>query len=224
MDGPQIDQKIRFGYAKAAQHLGQPFQLYRSAMPINPLDSGNLIGTLPAVMSQDWTWMKSNRPGNAIWFCCIDAQIASQPLAAEEGDYLVGDHVFFVLSIEYQLPLQVMECNRTLNIIRATQPQTAGLQPYAGYIQQDSKTVKTIMTQMPASVLKTGSQASAPSRLPTDTEEPKWIIHLPNLGGVNIRVGDFIIDDINENYVVTTNEETEFGWRLVAQQVVNSGS
>lgn len=224
MDGPGINEKIRYGYAKAAEKLGQDFQLYRSATPIEPLNSGNLVGTIKAVMSQDWTWMKANRPGNAIWYCCIDGQAVSAPLSAQEGDYLVGDGTFFVLSKQYQLPIQTMECNRVLDIIRATQPKTAGPQPYGAYIQQDDDTVETIMTQMPASVLKTGSQASAPSRLPTDTEEPKWIIQLPNIGGVNIRVGDFIIDDIAENYVVTTNEETEFGWRLVAQQVVNSGS
>src|SRR5271167_4439254 len=125
MDGAGIDQKIRFGYAKAAQHLGLPFDLYRSAVPLTPIQVPNLIGSLPVIPSQDWTWMKGNRPGNAIWFICVDGQDSSYPLEAEEGDYLVGFKTFFVLSKEPQLPMQAVECNKMVNVIRPYQSTSA---------------------------------------------------------------------------------------------------
>jgi len=219
MDGPGINQKIRFGYAKAASKLGQPFTLYRSAVPINPINSSNLIGTLLMVATLDWNWMKSNRPGNAIWWLVVDGQDSSSPLSAQEGDYLVGDKTFYILSKEYQMPMSGFECNSVIDIIRPNQSQAIG---NVGYVAYQPGTSIPIMTQMPASVLMINRQGStAPSKLPTDTLEPSWIIQVPNLGGVFIRTGDIIIDNYTDEYVISVNEETEFGWRLTAQQVIN---
>lgn len=220
MDGPGIDQKIRFGYAKAAKKLGKPFELYRSATPFNPLSIGNLIGSLPAVVTVDWEWMKSNKPGNAIWWILIDGQDSSYPLSAQEGDYLVGDQTFFILTKEYQMPMSAAECNRVVSIIRPEQPIGVGNQGYAAYTLPTST---TIMEGMPISILKDRGGRFADSKLPTDTDQPGWIVQMPNLGGVNILTGDIMIDDVGDNYVVSTNEETEFGWRLVVRQVVNKG-
>lgn len=219
MDGLQINQKIRFGYAKAAQKLGQPFSLYRASgltPSINPIVLGNLIGVLPMVASQDWTWMKANKPGNAIWFLCIDGQDSSLPLAAVEGDFLVGDHTFYVFSKEYQLPMQGMETNDVVQIERPYQSTDAGGQGYA----QAYSAPTLLMQGMPASILMFGRGKMATTKLPTDTELPKWIIHVPNLGDVNLRTGDIVIDSTNERYVLSVTENTEFGWRLTAEKMV----
>lgn len=217
MDGPQIDQKIRFGYAKAAQKLGQPFSLYRSTSSINPLGAGNLVGVLPAVMSQDWTWMKSNKPGNAIWFCCIDGQDSTLPLSAIEDDFLVGDHVFYVLSKEYQLPIQVMECNAVVQIVRPYQSLEPGGQGYAGFLPSTST---LLVSEMPCSLLMSGKGKKPETQLPTDAADPNWIVMMPNFGDVNLRTGDFMTDNTNESYILSVTENTEFGWRLTAQKVV----
>jgi hypothetical protein len=231
MDGLQINQKIRFGYAKAAQKLGQPFDLYRSATPMTPIQDANFIGTLPMVASQDWTWMKANRPGNLTWYVCVDGQDSSDPLSAQEGDYLIGDMTFYVLSKEYQLPMQVVECNKVVNIIRPYQANTAGYDGnYAGYLESTST---VIMENMPISILLGGRGSRAESKLPTDTDQPSWVVLLPNLGDVNVRTGDIIqgIEDITQltagtitdedRFVVMGSEETEFGWRLTCHQVMN---
>lgn len=220
MNGTQIVQKIFFGYAKAAQHLGLPFQLYRSAMPLNPIQPANLIGTLPCNATQQWSYMTSNRPGNAIWYLLIDAQDVSAPLNAQEGDYIVGYETFYIFSLEPDLPPQGVQCNRTISIIRPTQSVGPGLQPYGAYTPATST---TIMSLMPASVLLLGRGNASDLKLPTDAKQPSWRIMVPNIGHVNVEVGDFIIDDVNQFYVVNDNEETEFGWRLTATQVVNSG-
>jgi hypothetical protein len=217
MDGLQINQKIRFGYAKAAEKLGQPFSLYRPTTSIDPLNSVNLVGVLPAVASMDWTWMKSNKPGNAIWFLCIDGQDSSLPLAAVEGDFIVGDHIFYILSKEYQLPMQGMECNATIKIVRPTQSIAAGGQGYAGFEEGSSE---LLVSLMPASILMQGRGKNSETDLPTDTTNPNWIIMMPNYGDVHLRTGDIVIDNTNENYILSVTEDTEFGWRLTAQKVV----
>lgn len=232
MDGLQINQKIRYGYAKAAAKLGQPFQLYRSSTPMDPLDNGNLVGTILAVATQDWSWMKSNKPGNAIWYCCVDGQDASDPLSAQENDYLVGDHTFFVLSKEYQLPMQLMDCNSLIDIKRPAQTLGDGLQGYGGYL---SAAATVIVQNMPVSILIYGTGRTSPTKLPTDTIQPGFIVQMPNIGGVDIRTGDIISETefvfahapkkntgaIQEQYVISATEQTEFGWRLTARQVVN---
>lgn len=220
MDGPGINEKIRFGYAKSASKLGQDFQLYRSAVPIDPIDPDNLVGTIKAVMTTSWDWMRANKYGNAVWYAVIDGQEASEPLSAQVGDYLTGDKTFFIASKQYQMPMQSVECNRTISIIRPTQDITPGPKGYVGYLPEDSE---VIMTNMPASVLTKSSREKASSDLPTDTKQPAWTVLIPNLANVPILVGDIISDEQQENYAVMDNELTDLGWRLTAQQVVNAG-
>lgn len=231
MDGEQINQKIRYGYAKAASKLGSDFVLYRSAVPINPIQDGNIIGTVKVAPSQDWTWMKGNRPGNAIWYLCVDGQEASEPLSAQEGDYLVGMKTFFILSKEYQLPIQGVECNKIVDIRRPSQSTAAGYSPgaYAAYVEADSA---LIMREMPISMLLYRIGSRAESKLPTDTLQPSWICMLPNLGDVDLRTGDFMIGapnadnlpgivETNDRFVISGTEETEFGWRVTCMQMMN---
>lgn len=218
MNGEQINQKIRYGYYKAAKKLGQDFNLYRSATPINPIQSGNLVGVIKCVATVDWKWMRSNKPGNAVWWLVADGQSSSEPLSLREGDYLVGDKTFFVLSKEYQMPMSGAECNRIVSIVRPTQSIAKGNQGYTAY---PASGTTPVFTNMPASVLKDSRGARADSKLPTDTLQPEWIVLLPNLGGVDIKTGDIMTNEVGENYVLSVDEKTEFGWRLTARQVVN---
>lgn len=219
MDGLGINQKIRFGYHKAAQKLGQPFDLYRTALPNDPLNPANLVGNLKAVTTVDWQWMKSNKPGNAIWWILIDGRDVTFPLSAQEGDYLVGDKTYFILSKEFQMPMSAVECNRTVDIIRPYHSIDKGPQGYSAYTQDTSE---TIVSKMPVSVLKLSVGRVAESKLPTDTVRPNFIIQMPNLGDVNILTGDIMIDEESINYVLGVTEESEFGWRMTGEQVVNT--
>lgn len=231
MNGEQINQKIRYGYAKAAAKLGSPYELYRATTPFTPIDPDNLIGTLPMVASQDWSWMKANRPGNAIWFACIDGQESSEPLSAQEDDYLVGNYkTYFVLTKEYQLPMQVVECNKVVNIIRPFQSATAGYDGgYAGYEEADAT---PLMENMPISLLINRAGRQAESKLPTDTLQPSWIALMPNIGETDLRTGDIIVGlenldnmpgivSTSDRFIISAAEETEFGWRLTCLQTMN---
>lgn len=231
MDGSRLQNRISYGYAKAAVFVGAPFNLYRSATPINPIVSGNLITQIKASTNISWEYMKGNRYGNAIWQIIIDAQYSTSPNSARLGDFIVGipdgngnildNHTYFIMSLEYLQPPQAVQCNQVINIERPSQTTGAGNVGYTGYTVNPVNS-QTIMTAMPASVLIESQGEKSPLDLPTDTKEPKWVILLPNLGNVEIRVDDIIIDNTQQNYVVTNNELTEFGWRLYAQQIINS--
>ncbi|HNC11730.1 MAG TPA: hypothetical protein PLF59_08155 [Cyclobacteriaceae bacterium] len=186
---------------------------------VNPIQAANLVGTIKMVATQAWDWMKGNKPGNAIWYIVVDGQASSSPISANGGDFLVGDHTFFVLSKEYQLPMQGVETNATVQIIRPNQTTGAGLQPYGGYTPANST---LIVDQMPASILfQSGRGSMAKTKLPTDTNQPTWIIMMPRLNGTDLRTGDVLIDETTQQYVLGVTESTEFGWRLTAQQMVN---
>ena len=229
MTPEQIHQKILYGYAKAGLKLGASFNIYRSATSLNPISSGNLIGTTQMVASVDWTFMKASKYGNAVFFACMDAQSANAPLSVEVGDYLVptqgadnvisDNHTYFVQSLQFDLPPIVVQCDQQLNVIRPSQNTAVGYDGYAGYT---AATSITIATGMPASVLRSGKGQNAAPQLPTDAREPMWIVLMPQLGNTIFRIGDIIIDEINQEYVITENELTELGWRIMAQQVVNS--
>lgn len=229
MDGNKIQQKIYYGYAKAASKLGANFALYRSATPLTPISNTNLIGNLLASTNVDWTYMKANKYGNAVWQILIDAQRKNQPLSARVGDYIVGipdihgniddNSTYFIMAEQFLMTILAVKCNHILSIIRPSQSTGAGYQGYVGYT---ASTSETIMTAMPASVLNAGRSTNAPTKLPTDTSEPVFTVLLPNLGNVDVRVDDIMIDELGEEYVVMQNELTELGWRMAAKQVVNS--
>jgi len=229
MDGTKIQQKIYYGYAKAATKLGADFNLYRSAVPTNPIADGNLIGALKASTNQEWSYMRANKYNNAVWQILIDAQRKNLPLAAKVGDYIVGipntkgyiddNSTYFIIAEQFLMTILAVKCNATLNVIRPSQTTGAGYQGYVGYTTASSE---TIMTGMPASVLSQARSTNAPTKLPTDTTEPVWKVLMPNLGNVIIRVDDIMIDEFDQEYVVMDNEITELGWRITAKQVVNS--
>lgn len=137
-----------------------------------------------------------------------------------EDGFTEDPNIYFVGQEQFLLPILGVKCNRLINIIRPSQTLGAGFQGYAEYLPSTSE---VIMTAMPCSILEVGAEGGmAVTKLPTDTNEPRWIILIPNLGGVIVRVDDIVIDDFDQEYVITDNEATELGWRLLANQVVNS--
>lgn len=225
----QIQQKIYYGYAKAATKLGASFNLYRSASMVTPISSGNLIGQTVASTNVSWNYMKANKYTNAIWQICIDAQLSSAPLNAQVFDYIVpinnpdgyisDNSTYFMISEQYLLPMQAVKCNNTLSIIRPSQTTGPGNVGYVGYLPSTSL---TIASGLPASVLEFRRGEADDLKLPTDSSEPLWKILIPNLGNTQIDIGDIIIDQETENYVVLSNELTELGWQIQAKQVLNT--
>lgn len=313
-----INQKILFGYAKAAEKLGAYFSLYRSAIPIDPIQDANFITITQMSASVSWDYMKASSYGNAVYNACLDAQAANAPNSCIVGDYLVptvgsdaqysivsidivnpgqnynigdriilnsgrcssstislvvtntnlgmiteieiiqsgiysaplpsnpisqyytsgaginatfnitwslvgsgidDDNIYYVQSLQFDLPPRVVQCNKNISIIRPSQVTGSG---YVGYVGYTEDTSEPVVTNMPASVLIQGGGNEAKTNLPTDTKQPALSILIPNLGNVMIRIDDIVVDEKNQQYVIDDNELTDLGWRIRAIQVVNS--
>jgi hypothetical protein len=208
-DGTSVQAKIWHGYAKAAQKIGLTFAHYRPQMASDPISVPNMLPALPASFSPDGTYKKPSGYAKPVWQCVADgSQIAV-------GDYLVGGSTYFIAAVQPLLPILAVECNRTLTLSR---PASADFVGSGGYSGNTKATEVTLMDAWPASVLQGTKGEKNDVSLPGDTRNPWWVVLMPQFSGTVIESGDFLTDDLNRRYVVSSAELTDLGWRLTAQQ------
>lgn len=209
MNGAILQDRIYAGYGKAAQRIGQDADLYRPQDPLDPMNP--VIGplaTLPAAFNQDDKFSKPNSYGKAVWRGLFDGK------QTQVGDYLVTTAgTYFIASMQHLLPIQCVECNRTINVMRPTQPAGVGAVGYGGAVEEDET---PLMQGWPASILQGTKGEKNPALLPGDERLPWWIILFPAWPGVNICTSDVITDDLGRRYIVSSPELTDLGWRIVA--------
>lgn len=206
MDGTKLQAKVYAGYGKAAKRIGLPFNHYRPTTAANPL-AVPLSSILASFNAQDMTYSKPNTYGKAVWWCLADgSQLAV-------GDYLVGTPgTFFIASMQPILPIQAVECNRTVTIYRPQQQVGVGALGYGGNTAQNQV---AIVTGFPASVLINAKADKGPVNLPGDTRQAWWNLLLPPIPGpVIIQDADVVEDEIGNRYVVSAAELTDMGWRI----------
>jgi|SRR5882724_154963 len=218
MDGIKIQEKVYKGYAIAARKIGLIYSQYRSATAIQPIVVGNRISTtFYASFNVSWDYMKSSKYGNAVFQCVADGRVL------QVGDYLVGQgKTSFIIGMENLLPILSVECNAIATIQRPTQLTTKGSVGYVGYVAGNSTTLPTnstvIMQDVPISILENGRGMANPNKLPMDSEWGRWLVLMPYLGSVQIKVAD-VIKIGTDLYTVDSNELTDFGWRIRAKRV-----
>ena len=213
MDAATLQSRIYSGYAKAASRIGFSADQYRPASASNPLDAGNKLRSMPASFNaEDMGYGKPNKHGKATWYGLFDGSL-TQP-----GDYLVSaqDGTFFIAAQQTALPVLLVACNRTINVLRPQQQTGLGAVGYGG----DTDAGETaLMTAWPASVLQGTKGEKGGIALPGDVRDPWWTILLPHFDGVTLRSGDIITDDLVRRYAISSAELTDLGWRLTAAQV-----
>ena len=212
MDGATLNSRIQAGYARAAQHLGTAYAHYRPASASTPIAAGNRLSDLPmSLNAQDPGYSRPNGYGKSTWYAVADGAQLSV------GDYLVGAQgTLFVAAMQPLLPIIVVECNRTINVLRPQQQTGLGAVGYGG----DTDANETaLMTAWPASILQGGRIEKSGVALPGDTASPGWTVLLPYWSGVTLRTGDIITDDLARRHVISGAELTDLGWRITAQQV-----
>ena len=111
----QIQSFANRGNALAAKYVGQSYNQYRPTSTTNPIIPANLVGTLMVrAKPTTTTTPEPNVYGNAVWKKCIYDRTSVQV-----GDYLVGPlGTFFVGAEQPLLPNVLVNCNRTIDIIR----------------------------------------------------------------------------------------------------------
>lgn len=211
MDAALLQQKIYYGYGKAAQFIGPPYNLFRPTSALNPTAQQNQIGTLNASFNaMDMSYGKPNLYGKPLWYALLDGSVT------QVGDYLIGcDKTYFIAAMQTTLPILAVDCNRTINIVQAAQQPTVGAVGYGG---DTAAGEVPLMTAWPASILQGTKGEKGDVNLPGDVRNPWWSVLLPAYPGVIIRSANIIIDDLSRRYVISSAELTDLGWRCTAMQ------
>jgi hypothetical protein len=211
MDGATLQARIYSGYAKAALRIGLRTDLYRASGPTNPLASINKQSTIFASFNaEDMKYGKPNKYGHPTWFGLFDGRLT------QVGDYLTNstDGTYFIAAQQTNLPILLVQCNRTINVLRPQQQTGVGALGYGG----DTAANETVlMTAWPASVLQGTKGEKSEVNLPGDVRNPWWSILVPYCG-VTLRSGDIVADDLARRYVISSAELTDLGWRITAAQ------
>ena len=207
MSASVIQQQINAGYGIAATVLGSPCAQYRPTGPTNPL--ATQVATLQAAFDIDakFTFGKPSQPGKPLWYGLFD------PTTCLVGDYLVGvSGTFFIASIEPLHPVECVQCNHVLSIVRPTSNRALGR---VRGLDGDTRSTETpIMTGWPVALLQ-GTKGEKPDTgIPGEARDPWFAVMLPALVGVSIDTDDIATDENGNRYQVSSTELTPKGWRL----------
>lgn len=208
MDVTRAQTKLNAGYAKLAAKLGRPAEFFRPSSAADPLDPDNSLGTHNVRLDPhgDFTTKRVALHGKPIFFAAFD-----------RTDVLVGDYfvqagtTYFVAAAQDLTPTAVVQCNRVINAFRPSSSTTDG---YFGSEGQG----ETLLTAWPASVLEGTKGERSVLNLPNDTRTPWFDVLLPWFSGVLIQTHDRLTDDLGNEYIVSSVELTDLGYRLTAGQ------
>lgn len=227
MDALTLQDRIYAGYAKAAKRVGLSYAQYRPSDAANPLTTphGSLLAAFNA---KDMTYGKPNRYGDPVWYGLFDGRLT------QAGDYLVGPSgTFFIASQQLHLPIQCVECNGAIRLVRVA-PNGAkvavGAIGYSGLCDSPGESLDVlgvnpannggIFAGWPAAIFFGRGRLRNAQALPSSTPEQVgyWVL-LPPSVPVAIRTGDRLIDDRGRAFVINGAERTDLGWRLAAIEV-----
>lgn len=221
-----IQSHLWAGYGKVARKQGTNTGIYRPTDPLNPFS--NKIGEIPVVFTNNYGFIKPDKFGTSWLFAIFDGT------TVQEGDYLItpplsdsptgpgsvftndGDNnadVFYVSSMDMNVPILVVECQRQITISRVGASSQKGFVGYSGATQA---TESILMQNWRASILQGTKGETNPAGLPTDIRTPWWTILLPSFHGIILDLGDIIRDDLGRKYIISSAELTDMGWRLTA--------
>jgi hypothetical protein len=219
MDAARLQAKLNSGYGKAALRLGYQFTVYRPVSVSNPISAANVSGSpLNAVFTPraaGFNFQITSEYKNPEFHGLFDAT------SVNVGDYLVNaSHgTYFVAAEQDLLPHLCIQCNNTVTVKRSACPPGAGAQGYSG---STATTAVSIMTNWPASVIYEARGKNTGAGLPMDELNPYFVILMPALSGVDVRLSDIIYDSNTpqRRYIVTASERSDLGWRIIAQHAV----
>jgi hypothetical protein len=217
MDGVRLQAKVYAGYAKAAQRIGLPYDLYRPTGPNNPI-GGAKIATIPAAFTVhgpgNFEFGKPSDHKTPLFHALLDG---TQVLL---GDYLVSENnpqgPFFIAAKDAGVPILAVQTNRTISAFNPGPTLAVGANAYSGTTLANET---AILTNWPASVLL-GSRGVRDQQLPEDAGYGSWRVLMPAWPGVVIRPGTILNDDVGNRMIVVSAELQDLGWRIDATQAV----
>lgn len=219
MDAATLQAKLYAGYGKAAKVMGADFDLYRPSGPNSPIGPARRVGTVKMALDSqaDYKFRNPNEYGDATWYALTDGSVL-QP-----GDYFRNSQgTFFVAGMQPLLPILIVECTRTIRIVRQQSRTDVGVMGYGG-VQTDNELdvlgTDDPATHWPASVLLGGGGGLPNLGLPGSVPAASRRVLLPPSVPVNLFAGDIIMDDLGRRLSVIAPELTELGWRINAAEI-----
>lgn len=223
VDFARVQDRIYYGYGKAAIRLGTSHSIYRSADGINPITSPNLLGTQLISVDADLKYNRARKYGDMSWYFLPQDGLGTSLFALQNYDYMVGSTVtYFIADIapdDRLSPPLCVECNATVSIISPINPITPGANTYQAY--QPGVGTQRIQN-CPASILQYSSGSKDGTlKLPSGCKLPFYQITLPDFDDVVIGSGDVLIDDEGRRMIISSAERTKkvLGFRLIAAQL-----
>jgi hypothetical protein len=188
--------------------------------------------------AEDMKYGKPNKYGKATWYALVDGTglkvgdyfIGLSPggnLALEGGGNLLLEDggnlllegctqgTFFIAAMQLLLPILVVECNRVISIYSPQAQEGVGAQGYAGTTTQNER---LLVSGVPCSILQGTKGEKSETNLPGDTRSPWWAILMPASVG-RITQDTIITDDLDQRYIVSSNELGPLGYRITAMMV-----
>lgn len=201
MTGAGVQALIAQGLGVAAQSVGIPYTQYRpsGASLDDPIVSANILGPINALFTQSKGmspkgWAAQAKSDVPFWYFIADLS------AVNEGDYLVGDYTYGIVTMQTLMMPMALRCPDTVTIQRGASTFSAT----EGYTQG----LTTIFASLPASIsVKRDKGFSRPPGFPAPSETPTPmpmydITVIPAIPDGAILTGDMITDQTGQQYRV----------------------
>lgn len=185
----------------------------------DPLRPANRILRLTAAFNaEDPKFRGAADYGKPVWYGVFDSAYT------RPGDYLVEQasaRTWFIAAQPHLLPIVCVLTGRVVSIFRPAAPGLPGANGYGGLNRRD---LRPLLRNWRASVLAGGAGEREPARLPADVRVGGYKVLLPASAKVGmpdrrelqdtLRADDLMTDDLGRNYVISSAELTDLGWRL----------
>ena len=208
MDAALIQQKITFGYAKAAQYLGISCHVYRPTARLQ-IDPTKLIGTLLAQFDPKPNF-KAAVPSTFAhpqWYAGVDRT------DLQLGDYLVSaTDTYYVNALQAFTPTGCILCNDTATFYRPGADQVPGNGYYGG---NPSGLGLELISNCPLSVLQGTKGEKDDSGVIAEGRQPWISVCMPYLG-VELEVADLMVTSKGHRYILSSIEQSILGVRITA--------
>lgn len=220
MDGARVQDLISRGLGTAARMVGVRCDAYRPSGPVDPLAPVNRFLQLTAAFNAaDSSFRRAQAYGKPVWYGIFDSAYTVP------GDYLVecgGTRRWFVAAQPPLLPVVCILTNRVVSFYRPAGPSSAGINGYGGVQRTE---LLPLLVNWPASVLAGGTGEREPAELPSDVRLGGYSVLLPTapadrgrpVAHALLRSDDLMSDELSRNYVVSSAELSELGWRLLVK-------
>lgn len=200
MDGATLQSIINQGYGIAAQNIGFPCSVYRSASMVNPLTTTPVYTGFQASFTTGVGYSKYPNPKAPDWEALFDGT------NIQIGDWFVGAQgTFYVADMPKILPVAAVRCNRTVSIVR----------PGYSAVSPTPVAETTIASSFPVFGF-TSTRGRSLSGIPVQTQSDsgihgmQWYINNHTIG--QIRIEDVIVDENGDRFVIESAASTSFGF------------